>query len=60
MRALAARRPFSLLNLHFQMVICMNKLNFKLPKLKTKPRAKPVALSLYFGIPGAGKSTYAA
>lgn len=38
----------------------MNKLNFKLPKLKKKPRAKPVALSLYFGIPGAGKSTYAA
>ena len=38
----------------------MNKLNFKLPKLKLKPRAKPVALSLYFGIPGAGKSTYAA
>ena len=38
----------------------MNKLNFKLPKLKWKPRAKPVALSLYFGIPGAGKSTYAA
>ena len=46
-------------------VIDMNKLNFKLPdfklpKLKMKPRAKPVALSLYFGIPGAGKSTYAA
>lgn len=32
------------------------KINF--PKLK--PRAKPVALSLYFGIPGAGKSTFAA
>lgn len=28
--------------------------------MKLKPRAKPVALSLYFGIPGAGKSTYAA
>lgn len=25
-----------------------------------KSRAKPVALSLYFGIPGAGKSTFAA
>lgn len=35
-------------------------MNFKIPKLKLKPRAKPVALSLYFGIPGAGKSTYAA
>ena len=23
-------------------------------------KAKPVSLSLYFGIPGAGKSTYAA
>ena len=35
-------------------------MKFTLPKLKLKPRAKPVALSLYFGIPGAGKSTYAA
>lgn len=25
-----------------------------------KLKSKPVALSLYFGIPGAGKSTYAA
>ena len=35
-------------------------MKINLPKLKLKTRAKPVALSLYFGIPGAGKSTYAA
>lgn len=41
----------------------MKKLNFdisKLPLPKRKSHAKSVALSLYFGIPGAGKSTYAA
>ena len=44
MRALAAHL---LLNLHFLIV-------------GVSMKSKPVALSLYFGIPGAGKSTFAA